>query len=294
ALASLDAPTSVAADRCLLARSQPHPNDLDAGYGAYVGGGATLSIASSNLLDNHTVALAVSDAGTSATVTGSVIARTQPRPRDQRGGIGALVTLGANLSLESTALRENHGMGVASGLDGAIVRARTSVIAGTLPEPDGAEGIGVLATLGALELESCLVRDSRVAAVLVGQAPANATITRSFLYGVSEGTFHTYDGIERIVDTFGGVGDGIVTTFQANVTVTDTLVRDASRVALLFHESGGSIRGVDAAAEHYGLVLQGGSLPDWDHPSNRFSGGDQAVVQQGSLPVPAPPPLPSD
>ncbi|HZO16692.1 MAG TPA: hypothetical protein VFB62_25625 [Polyangiaceae bacterium] len=288
----------------LIARSLPQASDGALGRGMSVQGGAAVELTGSALLENREVAFTATDANTTVKMTSSLIARTQPRESDGFGGRAVNVQGGAQVELSASALLDNRAEAIYAAGDGTKTTVRQSLIARTLPQAsDLAFGAGAIATLGAqLELEGSAVRDSATAALLFS---TTCRVQSSLLEGVSPGRFHVYacppsnptppcPGMEVKLETYDGIADGLVAGMGSMVDMAQTLILDVPRAAVLFHESGGTLRGISATGDRFGLVLQGQLKPDWQDPSNVFAGGEQPVVTDGNLPVPVAPPLPGE
>ena len=229
-------------------------------------------------------------------VTRSLLEATLSQPASGAFGRGIDVEAGASLSLDKSALAENRGMALVAGHTGTTVTVSESLVERTLPlEIDASYGVGLLGTTAAtLRVSGSAVRQSQTAGVLVVYG-ATAELAGSLIDEVLPGRFHTYQGppnMEVIVETYDGVGEGLVVAFGSNASVMDTVVVRASRAGVLFESSTGLLRTVRSTENRFGLVLQGAPQPDWQHESNLFEGSEQSIVNDGNLPVPEAPPVP--
>ena len=303
ALTAASAGTSVSVSESLIARTLPDEKLLTLGRGAVVQQGASLALQSSTLIENREVALYAADPGTSIDVSESLIARTLPRESDRGAGHGVEVQLGATLALQATALVENSDVALVAARDDTHVTVSESFIGPTQPrQSDANYGVGAgCARRAHLELLASVVQDSATAAVLFGME-CTGRISGTLLGRVAEGRFQLTtcpEGIpspcpdmEIVVATYEGIADGLVAAFGSTVDVERTRFSEASRAAIIYHESAGSLRSVHAKGRRFGLVLQGEPRPDWQDASNLFEGAEQSIVSQGNLPVPEAPPIP--
>jgi hypothetical protein len=295
--------TRVTLTECVVARTLPRDSDQGGGVGAGVMGGATLSVEASALLENRMLALWAINPGTQVSVSGSLLARTLPRASDLIAGRAVEVHEGAALVLHGSTLVDNREVALRVGDAGSSATVTESFFGRTLPqESDGTYGMGVGCSPQAhLELVSSMVGDSTTAGVFFSLG-CTGQVRDSLLERVAEGRFHGYvcpfgpppcPGVEQVQETYEGIADGLVVGFGSTVDVARTLIAQAPRAAILYHESNGSLRGVHATGGLVGLMLQGEPRPDWDD-SNVFAGGDQAIVSDGNLPIPGAPPLPNE
>jgi hypothetical protein len=296
ALFAAGAGTMVTVNDSLIENTLSQESDLAHGNGIGVQQGASISLNKSALAENREVALFAADAGTTVSVSEILVENTLPRQSDLAYGWGIGVQEGASLSLDKSALAENRGMALVAGHTGTTVTVSESLVERTLPlEIDASYGVGLLGTTAAtLRVSGSAVRQSQTAGVLVVYG-ATAELAGSLIDEVLPGRFHTYQGppnMEVIVETYDGVGEGLVVAFGSNASVMDTVVVRASRAGVLFESSTGLLRTVRSTENRFGLVLQGAPQPDWQHESNLFEGSEQSIVNDGNLPVPEAPPVP--
>lgn len=280
----------------IIGRGRPLAGDVFRGSGIAILDGANLNMAASVLTESRGISLWASDPGTNVTLSRNLFTKTLPELSDGSDGRGIEVINGASLQLESSAVVENREIGLVSSSFAAssptLVSITKSLFEHTLPEENsGAYGVGLLCSgVVQLELSDSAVRDSRTAGVLLG-AGATSAISRSLIEQVLPGSFYTYlDG--TILEKYDGIGDGVVVAFDGTANIADTLVRSADRAGMIFESSRGVLRGVHSLESRFGLILQGEPRPEWQDGSNRFEGREQAIVTQGSVPVPGAPPLP--
>jgi hypothetical protein len=286
--------TTAMVSESLIEKTLPRESDLERGRGIEVNTGASLDLMESALTENRDVALFAALTGTTVTVSESLIEKTLPQESDLAFGRGINVQEGASLDLMKSALAENRD--VALFLSRATVTASESLVEHTLPrESDASSGAGVLcSSTSTLAISGSAIQQNQTAGVFVGFG-ATAELTGSLLDEVLPGKFHEYEGppgMQVIVASYEGLGEGLIIAFGSRATVTDTVVRRASRAGVLFESSDGILRGVRSTESRFGLVLQGMPQPDWQHDDNFFDGSEQPILTEGNLPVPDAPPVP--
>jgi len=124
---------TVTATDLMVAHTQP-PGDGTGGGAITVMLGASLSLERVAITDNINAGLFASHAGTTATATEVLIARTQPLP-DGRFGRGINIQDGPSLTLDRVAITENHDIGLSAIGEGATVLATDVLVARTTPPP---------------------------------------------------------------------------------------------------------------------------------------------------------------
>jgi hypothetical protein len=295
--------TTVTVSESLIARTLPRDTNQTNGRGVNAQQGATLTLWRSALVENRDITLFIAHDGTNVTLSESLIARTQPQVNDLETGRGVDVQQGATLTVEASALLENHETAINATNAGTRVIIVESLLAHNRPEESSQTiGTGAFASGEAyLELLSSAVLDNVTAGVVL--AACTGRVSGSLFEHVSEGKFNRYTcppgkvwpcpGEESITATYEGIGDGVVVGFGATVDVEQTLVVAIARAAVLYQGSDGILRGVRAHGDRFGLVLQGQPHPDWQAADNLFEGGENAIVSDGQLPVPEAPPLPT-
>ncbi len=278
-----DSGTELTATSNLIEGTLPRESDGRFGRGVGVGGSAQAALMANALVANHEVGLMAFQSGTKVTATSNIVEGTLPQANEKTFGRGVHVQAGAGVTLTSTALVANHEFGLYVRDEGSELMVTGSLVEGTLPrESDGELGVGIGCDTGSrLTLTFSVVQDNRVVAVLVAESTAD--ITESLLSFVSAGKFTALNPMH----TFDGVGDGILATSGATVTVADTWIHECARVGILFDNSSGSLASVTSTSNRYGLVLQGSPQPTYDKATCDFSGNqERSVVPQGNLPVP--------
>ncbi len=130
-----------------LVRDTVPAGDGSGGFGIAAQEGATLTLDGVGLIANNRVGLFLADAGTSATVSNSVIRDTQADGGTR--GRGVNVQMGATCDLHGTAILDNRQVGLFLFGDGTAATLADSLIAGTLPDADGTFGHGIEAIASA-------------------------------------------------------------------------------------------------------------------------------------------------
>jgi hypothetical protein len=120
--------TVVTAEGLLVEGTQPQASDQMRGIGIGVQDGAALELTGATLRNNHAVGLFASDAGTTVTATGLLVAATQPQASDGRFGDGLLLTDGASLTGTDMTLWENARCGLQMAFDGVAVAVQGALI----------------------------------------------------------------------------------------------------------------------------------------------------------------------
>ena len=110
------------------------------------------------------------------------------------------------------------------------------------------------------------------------------------------GIFPTEDPNDKtkIVSTFEGIADGLVTAFGSESTTTRTEVQGVGRAAFVFDSSRGTLHSVRGEAGQFGLVIQSSPELDYQSPTNTFVGGEEHVLTDSELPVPSAPAIPTE
>jgi hypothetical protein len=133
----------------------------------------------------------------SVSITRSRVAGTVQKSPSGQWGYGALVQLGADVTIEDSSFVDNHVAGLQLESPGTTVRIVRSVIRDTLPSEMGSDagrlGAGIAALdQAALEVEECAIVDNRSAGVHVDGAGTGATVVRTVVSGTrmeADGTF---------------------------------------------------------------------------------------------------------
>ena len=194
------------------------------GEGFQVMEGATLELTSSEVIGNASEGISVWDAGTSATVTDSVVSYTQPYS-DGTVGMGLEVRDGASLTVSTSLLLANSQAGLQAQGEGTQAKVLDCSVKETLPGNKGYQGRGLVAGQeAALTVMRSMVSGNRDSGI-VGVAPGTeVTVTSS----VVEGTTLTDS------EVFGGAG--ILAVSGASLKVEASLLdgNEAAGVAVAF------------------------------------------------------------
>jgi hypothetical protein len=252
--------TTVAATGLLLADTQPQASDQSAGIGIYVQSGAVVTLTGATLRNNHDVGLIAFDAGTTVTVTGLIVADTQPQASDQTGGAGISVQEGAALALTGATLRNNHEVGLYADGVGTTVAARGLLVEGTQPQAsDQTAGYGIQVSKSAsLTLAGATLRNNRGGGLVAFSI--GTTVDASGLL--------VADTQPQVSDQTGG--RGIEVGAGASLTLTGATLRNN-------HEVGLFADGFSTTVAARGLLVEGTQPQASDQ-----TGGAGISVQEGA------------
>ena len=282
-VAAQNAASVVTGDGILVEGTLPQQTDMSAGQGATAAAGAQISLTSSVVMNNENVGVFVYGAGTRLTLTGNLIAGTQPQVSNGRYGEGVEMQGGATVTMSDNTLSKNHQAGVGLHEKGTTASLLRDVIEDTLPQTaDGQYGIGAIVGTGVLSLMSVTIARSRVAALFVEDG--SAVVAGSLLMDTANGDVTLGSPMQTLTD----VGDGVSVTNGAFVTVKSTRIEGCSRAGLVFDSSQGAITDVSATKNAFGLVLDGTPLPTVDEASS-FTGNMQPQANDANLAVPSAP-----
>ena len=129
------------------------------GFGMDVSGG-TLDVDASAIVKSGVAGINVSDKGT-ATLHASILRDTDGGAGTDGQGVGAAVSAGGHLDLESCAVTKNHVANVVVLDPGSVVTVNTSVLRGALTTPSKAYGDGALVQPGGeIDLTSSTISES--------------------------------------------------------------------------------------------------------------------------------------
>lgn len=277
-VASFDQGTEVTVEQTLVAGTAPQLSDGDGGDGIHGGMGGALHIAHSTVAGNSHAGISTLAAGASVHLASSVV---EANGSGNSGG-GILVEAGSTATIDSSALAANIG-------EGLVVRAGTettvthSLIAGTAPDVNGNNGIGILSfDAKSLQISASTLLSNQGAGVLVrGELALSDCVVRGVKLGWI--TAFSLPGID-------GIGDGVLVVqgadASAQATVSSSSFEDCGRAGILFASSGGSIHGSSATKNRFGLVVQGAHAP-FIGVDNAFGGNtEEDQLDGGMLPVP--------
>ena len=82
------------------------------------------------------------------------------------------------------------------------------------------------------------------------------------------------------------------TKAASRLQLADSTIVGAGRAGVVYDTSSGKLTGINASGGEFGLVAQGKPKPDWSAATNTFVGIHQAILTDGALPIPSPPPAP--
>ena len=244
-------------DRSLVTGTLPRASSGDFGHGVEVSDGASAAITSSAIIGNVRVGVAIVGAGTQASLDGSYVADTLPRPGDNQLGVGVGVELGPVVTMTNMVLANNHDVGLF--VQGSRVDVSSTLIEGTLPQvSDGLFGRGVDAEASQLTLTGSVVRSSHDVGVFA--LGAGTTVVADSL---------VLSTLPKQAD--GENGAGAVCADGAQLTMMRTLVSDSSVSA---------VRVVAATALIQASILR--RVPDGafslQNPPQRYDGVGDGVL----------------
>lgn len=162
------------------------------GSGIEVGGGAGLTLESSEIAGFRIFGVGVTGEGTVAQIDGTTL-RDALEGDLELGGIGVVVLDQAAAEISSCTLSNLAGMGIAALESGTSVVVTDTVISGTRTVGlDGQYGIGLAAGIGAsLEVSDCELADNGSLGVLVSDMGSQATLEDVLISGTQRGMAYT-------------------------------------------------------------------------------------------------------
>jgi hypothetical protein len=184
----------------------------------------TLTMHTSAVVANQGVALSVSGAGTSATVTGSILRDTASAP-DGTGGNGLVAGDGANVAVHSSWFVRDAEVGVSVSGKGTTVTLDGCDVIDTQPNGQGQFGAG----LGVQEQGSLKVTGSAIVkAVYYGAFVSDTGTVGEYDQSLfSDITEDAVDHLGRGVDVQGG-GKGVLQGTTVANTATESLLVDST------------------------------------------------------------------
>jgi hypothetical protein len=268
------------------------------GRGLLVTSGASARVEGSSLFSNPGENVLVMDA-TSAAVVMSTLVRGPLPERPGKFGMGVRVALGATLEMARSALLSNRAVGLAVQDPGTTVAVSDSLVSGTLTSlaaaPTSATGLGhgVGVAWGAhLDLTHSAVTGNHVLGLLVTRlgasgAPPTATVTDTLIRGNlpdSTGTFghgaQVNLGGRLSLERCALVANhevGVIASFDAELTITDSLVRGSTPNA-----DGRYGDGIIAAADA-ALTMTRTEVRDHSGGVGVIISGSRGVISDGRL-----------
>lgn len=253
-LVALHTGTEVDLEDATVWDTQPLPEGRS-GRGIGVGLGASLNARGLLLERNHEIGLLAMDAGTIVDVEDAIVRDTHPLP-DGSFGRGIHVQAGASLVARALLLDGNAEVGLVAGHEGTTVDLGDSVVASTLPLPDGTRGRGIAVQEGANLVASGLLLDGNHDAGII----ASHAGTRVHLEDAEVA------GTRGASDTTSGVG--LVVQDGAALSAAGLLLRDNDGPGI--YVASGEVDASDALLEgngfagavvfHAGLRLAGGTV----------------------------------
>ena len=190
------------------------------GSGVELSQAGTVEITDSAILESHTHGVEVSGKGTRATITGSVIRDTGPD--DIATGYGVQVDFGASATIDSSMLAGNAAFGAWVTRSGKL-DVTHSVVRGTNLAGD-LVGMGIDADLGGtLSLTDVAVAGARDVGLAVDGSGTTAAVTGSLVRD-------TVPFADPTLAYANGVG--VMTTFGATLSMTDSTVANATLVGV--------------------------------------------------------------
>jgi hypothetical protein len=186
--------------------------------------GTQLTVATSAVVANEGVALAVSGAQTSATVTGSILRDTASAP-DGTGGNGLVAGDGATVAVHSSWFVRDAEVGVSVSGKGTMVTLDGCDVVDTRPNGQGQFGAG----LGVQQQGSLKVTQSAIVKAVYYGAFVSDTGTVGELDQslVSDITEDSVDHLGRGFDVQGG-GKGVLQSSTVANTATESLLVDST------------------------------------------------------------------
>ena len=239
------------------------------GRGIQVKSGSSLTLDGSSLVDNHDGGIVAFGDGSSVEVIDSVIARTQLGFGGMAGyAIG--VQGGASLTVERSALVENHTSGLIAIKSDASIRLVEVFVAHTQPDFEEARGIGVTAQdVTDFVLERSAIIGNRQSGLYMERV--QGTVTDTLVSGTHVDPILTY-------------GEGAL-VIESDVTLDRVIARDNGRVGILFHHSSGSVQRCLVTDNVIGLLAQESSTLTVDDHSV-FRDNEQDRVENVELQIP--------
>jgi len=226
---AIDEGTSLVVADSLVADTAPQASDQTFGRGVGVELGASAEVSRSAVVGNHEAGvLAVGD-GTSLVVERSLVADTQPQPKEQVGGRGVEVSQQARATLRASAIVGNRELGVRAAGTGTELEVDGCLVAETHSRPaDQQFGRGVGGEFGAsLKVVGSAVVANQEVGVWTTDMGTNLVLERSLV-----------DDTQPLAEATLGMGVNISTSAA---TIKNVLVARSRTGGFLFASSTGSV-----------------------------------------------------
>ncbi len=207
------------------------------GRGVRVDTGAHLDAARVIISANRDAGLFVSDGGTVASLTDSVIRDTLPRQPDGRFGVGLGVLDGAQFEASRLLVSGNRRTGILVEQSSTAVTLNDVVVRDTLPqESDRSAGFGILVHAGAhLDGSRVVVSENHDFGVVIGESGTTSALTDAVIRG------------NRAVPGSGLGGNGLAVQSGAVLDATRLLVSDNRETGVTFDGRGTVVTFTDVA-----------------------------------------------
>jgi hypothetical protein len=153
--------------------------DQTGGWGLVCQDGAELGVERAWVSNNRYEGIAVSSAGTKASLVDVVVVGTRSEESGGLGGVGLGVQQGASATISRSVFDRNRDVAVTTTGDGTLLDLADVMIQGTLGrESDDKSGIGLLAGAGAaVTARGLVVEDNRLAGIFADGAGTMVTLT---------------------------------------------------------------------------------------------------------------------
>jgi hypothetical protein len=251
-------------ERSLLANTAPSAKDNGLGRGLEVEE-SIANVECNTITRNFEGGMIVRNAGADVTSRGDVITDTEAEQKTLFRGRGVSVESGAKLDISAAFVANNRDSGVFATPMATLV-ASAMTIQGTRPRAvDGERGHGLACGGATCRLTGLLIEDSRVAGVMAIDG-AELQVKETLIRRVPLGSFTTDFPFQSYKD----IGDGLLATHVAQVTVDRLIARECARAGLMFAWSGGSISGTLSRDNMFGLGLLKEPQPEWQDGGNDF------------------------
>lgn len=221
--------------------------------GVRVGGGASLELASSALVDNVDAGLSLQDPGSRVTANGILVTGTRPRagwPDPGLLGVGVSVTWGSSLALSHSSIDRNRAANVLVSEPDASGAAPHADLASTLvrralPNEVGFAGRGVeVSKSGTATVEGCVVAENNEESVVTGRG-GRLAVARTLIRDT-----------RRAAGTF---GHGLVAADQGSVSLDEVWLLGHPAVALAISDADATVSRSVIARSAVGIAVAGGT-----------------------------------
>jgi len=184
------------------------------------------------LLDNRGAGAVIFGSSTVQIRRSRIAGSVQKSPSGQ-WGYGALVQLGADVTIEDSSLAGNRVAGLQLESPGTVVRLRRTVIRGSLPaeigDNAGTRGVGVAVLDRALlEVDESFIAENRHSGVHVEGAGSHASVSNTVISAIATEVDGTFGGGLQVVDA-------------GSAEITDSLVSECAGYGLGVGLAGSSL-----------------------------------------------------